>query len=131
MKARGFTLVSLMIVVAIIGILAVIAVPSYSQYVKNARRTEAINALQTLAYREEGYFSRFNEYTTDMTKLGYGSQTGVDTKQRNYSVTVTAADAASFEAEAVPQSGQASDACGTFTIDSLGQKGASGTGCWP
>lgn len=131
MKARGFTLVSLMIVVAIIGILAMIAVPSYSQYVKNARRTEAINVLQTLAYREEGHFSRFNEYTTDMTKLGYESQSGVATKQGYYAVTVTAADESSFDAQAVPQNGQASDECGTFTINALGQTDSAGTDCWP
>ena len=66
-KARGFTLIELMIVVSIIGILASIALPAYQDYTIRAQVTEALSLMSELKpsirdfYKERGVFPANNE----------------------------------------------------------------------
>lgn len=57
MKAKGFTLIELMIVVAIIGILAMIAMPSYQDYTKRAYVAEGLNLAGSVKLAIEEHFA--------------------------------------------------------------------------
>ncbi|MGA7965664.1 MAG: type IV pilin protein [Gammaproteobacteria bacterium] len=132
MKARGFSLIELMITIIIAAILTAVAIPLYTGYEARARRTAAINALETMASREEGYYSRYNKYPTSLTALGYANAT-VTTKGGYYNVSIaTPASATTYVLKAVPTAvgNQNKDKCGTFTLDALGNKTADQTNCW-
>jgi type IV pilus assembly protein PilE len=149
---RGFTLVELVIAMVIASILAAIAIPSYSSYIMKSRRTEAKSALLNLASLEERFFSTNNTYSAASTDLGYTAAAGVSFPVGSgyYSITtlnVVAATApvnttsvgtpATYNITATAIGTQANDgACATFTINSAGQRGATGTdpnpsvNCW-
>lgn len=141
-RAAGFTLTELMIVVVIVAILASIAVPLYNQQVRESRRTEAKTAVLDLASREERYFSTANSYTDDPTLLGYAPAGSGETFPLStgtyYQITVTVASnpTPSFTVTASPSAGspQAADAqCTSFSVTQTGEQTATGTlgdACW-
>lgn len=55
-RARGFTLVELMIAVAIIGLLTAVAVPAFSRFARRARTVEASLNLQRLTQASAAYY---------------------------------------------------------------------------
>jgi type IV pilus assembly protein PilE len=126
-KQQGFTLVELMVTVVIVSILAAIAIPSYTNYIKRTRRSMAAACLQENAQ----YMERW--YTSKMTYVGATAQACTTEIQPFYTVTVNPTGARTYTATAVPKSAQASDQCGTLTLDDKGQRTASGgttSKCW-
>lgn len=69
-KARGFTLVEVLVVVAIIGIIASIAVPQYADYVTRGKVSEATSALGELRLRAEKWYSDNRTYVGFSAAIG-------------------------------------------------------------
>jgi type IV pilus assembly protein PilE len=139
-QSRGFTLVELMVVIVIASILMAIAIPSYKTSIRKSRRTDAKTALLDLAGREERYMSTNGAYSTAFGQLGYSSW-GAAFGGGYYKMvqpTITAGSATavatfSLQADPVTGSDQAKDtACGSFTLNSTGVQGVTGTAtdCW-
>lgn len=144
-KKNGFSLIELMIAVVVVAILVAIAYPSYVSYVQKGNRPVAKTALLELASRQESYYALNNAYASQMTSLGY-SQANMpipSSTQNYYTLTVSSATTGNppgYTLQATPVTGsvQATDACQTYQLDSLGNKsnlnasGASLTvsGCW-
>lgn len=129
---RGVTLIELMVVVVIVGILAAVAYPNYRDHVTRSKRTEAKAALLQIATNQERHYLNHNQYTTDLTNLGFPVADNYLTDSEAYVVRVTGANANSYTAQAVYQEGGAEDGrCNTFTINETGDKTSSpNTDCW-
>lgn len=61
-RARGFSLIELMTVVAIVAIIAAVALPSYQDYVLRGKLTEATSGLSELRLRAEKRFADNRNY---------------------------------------------------------------------
>src|SRR5688572_5769331 len=70
-RARGFTLIELMMVVAIIGILSAIAIPAFQSYIKRSKVAEAVTFLGDVKQRQESYRAEFGQYCGDASDYNY------------------------------------------------------------
>jgi type IV pilus assembly protein PilE len=134
-RQAGVTLLELVVTVAIIGILTSIAYPIYQGFVERSRRADAITTLQDIAQQQERWYTQNNAYDDgDNIRVAGAAcgNDGCDTEQGFYSIDITVENSGqTFEATATAQGVQANDTdCQTFTVNSLGQRLASGTDCW-
>lgn len=123
-KAKGFTLIELMIVVAIIGIIASIAYPSYIDNVRKSRRSSVEGCMTERSQLMERYYTSQMTYATAPLTQCEGSIASA------YTLAFSVQTATAYTIQATPEGDQANDSCGTLTINQLGTKTASGTGCW-
>ena len=89
-KARGFTLIEIVITVAIVGILVAIAVPSYQNHLRKGRRAEAQAFITQVAQKEQQYLLDARQYAVGSTALTDLSLTAPTTVSDHYKITVEA-----------------------------------------
>ncbi|MEE8342890.1 MAG: type IV pilin protein [Gammaproteobacteria bacterium] len=89
-RARGFTLIEVMVTVAIVAILASIAIPTYQDQVRKARRSDGQSLLLDIAQQQERFLTANSTYTQNMNDLGYaGSSSSQNSDEGNYSASIS------------------------------------------
>lgn len=125
-RARGFTLIELMIVVAIVGILSAVAIPAYNNHVMRARLAEAYSGLGTVQTNAEEFWS--NNHT-------YANFDRLPPDSANFGYALTSGDASSY---VVTAAGKGPATGFSFTIDQNGNRATpraptgwtTSTSCW-
>ena len=122
MKAKGFTLIELVIVVAIVAILAAIALPSYTKQIQKSRRAQGKADLTEIAQGAERFYSinrTYTGYAPDITVSPRDSGATVAYRPLTYAAT---ANGRGYTLLATPVGPQATDLCGNLYLDNTGVK---------
>ena len=127
-RARGFTLLELVVVIVILAILAGLAVPRYMRTVNRSRANETLQILGHLRESAERYYARYGSYAgiaNDFSNLDFNPTDISGTASWTYVASGQAADAYTFTATYTGTSGGTAvlskAAGGAVTITGTGQ----------
>jgi type IV pilus assembly protein PilE len=137
-RARGLTLVELIVVVAVMSIIASVAYPLYTNQMQKVRRADAKVALETLALAQERFYTINGSYA-DLATLASSNLVpptlgGGASNKGYYDITVGGLGTTNqtYLLSAAPASSgpQDGDACQSFTLNQTGAKTATNDKCW-
>jgi type IV pilus assembly protein PilE len=117
-KARGFTLVELMVTLVVVAILMAIAIPSYRQSVIKGNRRAAQAVMMELISRQEQYFVANRVYATK-AELDYNLPPEVDANYE-YDFAIDVGPPPSVTVNFTAEGGQLGD--GDLSASTLGTK---------
>lgn len=123
-KARGFSLIEVMIAVAIVGILVAIALPSYQNHLRKTRRADAQAFLTQVAQKQQQYLLDARTYALGGSAISDLSLAVPTSVSDHYTVTVEPSAPTvppSFTVKAAPSS-TAQTPDGELTITHAGAK---------
>lgn len=124
--SQGFTLIELMVVVAIIAILAGIAYPSYIEHVKKTRRSAAAACLTERAQYMERFYTSNMAYDKDTNNVAVSIPDTAcksdSSPYYNFNNPPSNLSSTTYTVTATPIGSQASDSCGTLSLNQAGTK---------
>ena len=138
-RAKGFTLIELMIAVVVVSILAAIALPAYSNYVKRGKIAEATSTLGSLRVSMEQYYQDNRTYQNAAgTACGVAMPTSPAVKYFQFACAAPTSDTYTITATGSGSGGMTGF---TYTIDQSNNKKttslptdwnlpAGGVNCW-
>jgi type IV pilus assembly protein PilE len=134
-RHRGITLLELMIALAVVAILMSVAYPSYLEQARKGRRADAQAVLMEAAHFMERYATENQRYDKNLAAVAVALPTALRKSPKGsanatYNISLLSVSQESYTLRAVPTGAQASDVCGTLTINQAGEKSGAKSDCW-
>jgi type IV pilus assembly protein PilE len=130
-RARGFTLIEVMIVVIIVGIFAAIALPSYFQYIQRSKIIEATTGLSNFRTKMEQYFLDNRVYKDDSHDACTQFLASIQAQVHAFTLSCPSQGTNTYSLKAVGNTSDGMDTAFVYTVNESDVKTSAGPSGWP